>query len=290
MIIVNTLQKDGLGNRLFMIAAAIAHAARMKTEAWLCDFGYQDYFTGPFNIKVNTDVEQCIFKGEFHSVYKEEGYVFKKLPDKKNLILNGYWQNENYFVDYKNEILHHFFPNDNFLALIKNDDFFRQILLHKNSISLHIRRGDYKGLQSVFPQLSSDYYSRALIHIRNRISLHEPSLVVIFTDGMRDEISFIFEVCRKLGFSTLVLSENRKDIFDMMLMACCRHHIVANSTFSWWGAYLSANFLSLHDFLPAENKIVVSPRYFFTQDFCNGYQGGISNLECTPYLPCWHKV
>lgn len=290
MIVVNNLMQNGIGNRLFMIAAAFSHAEKMKTEAWLCDFEYQDYLRGPFHCCVNDDINQCIYKGDYHSTYRENSYLYQKLPEKKNLILNGYFQNEKYFSENKEKILQLFYPNDNFISLLKDDDIYRQILLYKNSISLHIRRGDYIKLDGVFIQLGSDYYSRALIHIRNRIALHEPCLVVIFTDGKRDEISFIFEVCRKLGFSTVVVSESRKDILDLMLMACCRHHIIANSTFSWWGAYLSENFIDLHLYSDNYKKIIVCPKVFFTQQFCDDYQNRISAQNCTPYLSSWQRV
>lgn len=290
MIVFNSLLQNGLGNRLFQIAAASAHALKMNTLAWLCDFEYQNYFTGPFFIKVNTDFEQRIFGGTEHTVYQEEFYKYKKIPESRNLILRGYFQNERYFSDFKSNILKMFSPNEAFLSLLKSDELFRKILLHKNSISIHIRRGDYVKLHHVFNPLDANYYCNALIHIRNRICLHEPSLVVIFSDGHADERKFIFSVCKKLGFEVAIFSENRKDITDMMLMACCRHHVIANSSFSWWGAYLSANFNSLHELTEEHKKIIVGPKKWFTQEFCNQYQAGINSLDCNPMPKDWHRV
>jgi len=290
MIVFNTLLLNGLGNRLFQIAAAHGHAKKMDTEAWLCDFGYADYLRGPFNIKVNTDQEMHVFKGIPHVRYKENSYLYSALPSHKNIILTGYFQNENYFSHCRDEILSMFHPNESFLTYLKSDELYRKIKLYKNSISIHIRRGDYIKLRSVFAQLDGKYYCNALMHIRNRICLHEPTLVVVFSDGSPSEIEFIFSVCRKLGFENVVASENRKDITDMMLMSCCRHHIIANSSFSWWGAYLSHNFTSLHDDLVEKPKLIVGPKIWFTEIFCNSYQFRVKPEFCTPMCSNWIKV
>jgi hypothetical protein len=107
------------------------------------------------------------------------------------------------------------------------------------------------------------------------------------------EIKFIEQIAKNLEFENIIFSDKRKNILDMYLMAACRYHIVANSSFSWWGAYLSELFEDMHKFLDYGNnyeKICVAPSKWFTDEFCNTFHGGVSPEICTPVLNSWVKV
>jgi len=147
----------------------------------------------------------------------------------KNYYLEGYWQSEKYFFEIKDEIINSFtWPE------IKDLDF-------KNSCSLHVRRGDYLKTQHVHPVQTIDYYNKALDIVQPKGN------IFIFSDDI--------EWCKKnLSFDKMIFMENNSNIYDLRAMSLCSDNIIANSSFSWWGAWLNQN----------ENKKIVCPKNWFS--------------------------
>ncbi len=116
-------------------------------------------------------------------------------------------------------------------------------MLCENSVSIHIRRGDFLD-NPIYGVCDETYYINAIEYIKNRIE--EPNFY-IFSDDQEWSAKFM----QKLGLRGKCITHNKgKDSYkDMYLMTCCRHNIIANSTFSWWGAWLN-NY---------EDKIVIAP-------------------------------
>lgn len=166
--------------------------------------------------------------------------------------LIGYWQSERYFSSEADQIRDDF----RFIQQVSgiNSNLIKKIKA-VNSISLHVRRGDYvsnKNALTVHGLCSIEYYQSAMRYIRERVE--DPS-VFIFSDDIdwvRDNIDFEDEHC----FVGNNVHEN--SFFDMQLMSLCKHNIIANSSFSWWGAWLNGS----------PDKIVVSPKNWFKT---NGY-------------------
>lgn len=146
--------------------------------------------------------------------------------------LRGYFQNEKYFHDYKDEILKLFkFPEfeDKTEILLSC-----KIQSKRNPVCLHIRQGDY--LNCHITVASIDYYRKAIEYIKENVS--DP---YFFCFG-QDNIELIIRELRiKENFEVVNIRRNTsdKDFRDMQLMSLCKHFILANSTFSWWAAYLS---------------------------------------------------
>ena len=177
--------------------------------------------------------------------------------------LIGFWQSELFFQDCKDVIKSDFefitYPST------QNMETYQEINETKSSISLHIRRGDYleeKHL-SIFASCSQDYYKNAVLSIAERC--HNSPRVFVFSDDP-EWVKGNF----KLPFPTKVISNNSSDnaIEDLRLMSACKHHVIANSSFSWWGAWLGKN----------KNKIIIAPKYWFSSPkysnpdiYCNNW-------------------
>ena len=219
-------------------------------------FGIKDNVCIPsaFYLKINTFINHFAhilsipFVRTFYSLSETKFGFYDRLfslPYNENFILDGYWQSESYFRDIRQELLKAFeFPeldevNKKLLSSIP--DCF-------NLVSIHVRRGDYL-TSSMYCRLSdTDYYKNAIEFIKTNVS---NPYYLIFSDDT--------EWCRNyfsdLNNVSFVDWNKGMDSFrDMQLMSLCEHNIIANSSFSWWGAWLNRN----------TDKIVVSPKHFYT--------------------------
>lgn len=129
------------------------------------------------------------------------------------------------------------------MALGRNLEMLQQINKTPGAVSLHIRRGDYLTINGA-PVLPLSYYQEAIQKIRERID--RP---VFFSDDIRWAESTFRD-----GGNFVFVDINGADAGqeDLRLMAACKHHIIANSSFSWWGAWLD----------PSEEKTVIAPKYW----------------------------
>lgn len=180
-------------------------------------------------------------------IYEESFSVYsEQYLNAKGFILyyKGYWQSELYFKD-KTDVLNIFRFTSEMLNS-QTRDFQNVIFSKQNTVSVHIRRGDYLAGDSVqmFGNICTmDYYRKAIDFI---ISKLEESVIIIFSDDIdwvKDNLS--------ISNSVFVDWNTGHDSWqDMFLMSICKHNIIANSSFSWWGAYLNDN----------PDKIVVAPK------------------------------
>lgn len=166
---------------------------------------------------------------ENYPIYKEPCFEYKEIPYQKDIFLSGYFQSEKYFIDFKDEVI----------TTIKEQLGFN-ISKPNNKISIHIRRGDYVG-NECHPHITLEYINSAINYFKE-LGYNDKDFIV-FTDDVR--------WCRvNLPYP---ISINRTAREDMELMSCCEHNIIANSSFSWWGAWLNQN----------PNKIVIAPKIWF---------------------------
>lgn len=151
----------------------------------------------------------------------------------------GYWQNERYFKDVRDHVRNHFV----FTGIDKRNLKIAERIRLCNSISVHIRRGDY--VTSGMLIMGDDYYSRAFNFINNHVN---KPVFYVFTDDKKEAEKIVSIYC-----SDYILIDWNRELSsykDMFLMSQCHHHIVANSSFSWWGAWLDNK----------GNSIVVAPK------------------------------
>jgi len=156
----------------------------------------------------------------------------------------GFWQSEKYFLSVEPQVRKAFsFREDGINNQTKE---MSSLAKTTNSISVHIRRGDYLQLSNSFGLCSLDYYEKAIAYIKEHVS--DP-LFLFFSD----DIEWVKEhlKCDNAHFVSWNLGEDSWQ--DLYLMSQCRHHIIANSSFSWWGAWLN----------PRREKIIIAPKRWF---------------------------
>lgn len=267
MIIVKLI--GGLGNQMFQYAAGRRAAWLNQTSLKLDISGYKHqigitprkYMLGVFNIEENFSNFQEVqrLKKKFYflrkSYIKEKQFHFDAniLKIKDNSYLEGNWQSEEYFKDIEFLIRKDFVFKEKVdkknLSLVKK-------ILNCNSISIHIRRGDYtsdKQINAFHGVCELEYYKRAIKFIATKI---QDPYFFVFSDD-------IFWVKKNLpiAYPTYFMDNNvgGKDYDDMRMMSLCAHNIIANSSFSWWAAWLNQN----------PRKIVISPSKWFKKTSIN---------------------
>lgn len=164
--------------------------------------------------------------------------------------LMGNWQSEKYFRHVEDIIRQEFsFKN----PLVGRNADIASLIKNSSAISLHVRRGDIAANPAAFAVhglCSLDYYQRAIEYVTARISHPE---FFIFSDDMPWVREYL-----QLEYPCHFVEHNKgpDSHYDMHLMSLCRHHIIANSSFSWWGAWLD----------PGRDKIVVAPDSWFATE------------------------
>lgn len=176
--------------------------------------------------------------------------IFQNTPE--DVYLEGSWQNENYFKVNKNILLTEFTPKR---RLTEHNKELLKLISSCDAVSVHVRRGDYitEELTNKFHGVCSlDYYHNAFEIIKKRVV--DPYFFVFSDDPqwVRDNLKIPYP-------STFVdINHGRECYCDIVLMSHCTHHIIANSTFSWWGAWLSQN---LCDIVIAPSKWLLTDKY-----------------------------
>jgi hypothetical protein len=153
--------------------------------------------------------------------------------------LVGYWQSEKYFSSNRETILNHFkLRNES----ITDESPYIEDIKNNNSVSVHIRRTDFS--QSVHGILSIEYYQKA---IKKLLQKTDQPLFFIFSDDIE------WAKGQFLPLKNVVFVEKSESYKDLFLMSQCKNNIIANSSFSWWGAWLNQN----------PDKLVLSPKDWY---------------------------
>ena len=161
--------------------------------------------------------------------------------------MEGYWQSYRYFADAADKIRQELTPRD---PMEPGNAAVAAEIDAVEAVSLHVRRGDYvtnAGAAPFHGLCSLDYYRAAVNHVRARVGAPHLFIFSDDHDWARDNLRF------DLPTTYVVANPPDRGFRDMQLMARCRHHITANSSFSWWGAWLN----------PRHDKIVVAPQAWF---------------------------
>jgi hypothetical protein len=165
----------------------------------------------------------------------------------RNIYLHGYWQSYKYFIEYSKILARDFSFNDKFLFKNKTNSYLKKILL-ANAISIHLRRGDFltNPRASKFHGVCElSYYKKSIKYILKKVK--DPHFFIFSDDIKWAKANLIF------GKNSFTYVENNSDAVDFWLMSLCKHNILANSTFSWWAAWLNKN----------DSKIIIAPKRWF---------------------------
>jgi hypothetical protein len=278
MVIIRIL--GGLGNQMFQYAAGRALSRSVEQPLLLDLRGFEGYalhqgfelgriFATPMNAASAGDVikmlgwrapdlvrkvlkrtQSSVLRGEHLAIEPHFKYWDGVRTGGAPRYLMGYWQSEMYFKDYAETIRSDFrfrTPLDNTSCEIEKR------ILTTDAISLHVRRGDYlthAATAKILSACSLDYYNAAMNYISERV--RTPHFFV-FSDDMEWVKSNL-----SIPFNKTYVEHNQgaASYRDMQLMHKCRHHVIANSSFSWWGAWLN----------PSPEKLVIAPKAWF----CDG--------------------
>lgn len=239
-VVIN--MKGRLGNNMFQYATAYAYAKRHGKQLKIID---AKRILNTFNIENRIVYNEIRTSNDFAFYETNRSFLFEnEMYNSKYRYLDGYFQNENYFKEYRSDILKLFkFKN----KLEGDNEKLALEIQNKNSVAVHIRRGDYLH-NAKNDILSNHYYLKAMDYIAQQI---ENPYFYIFSDDTRWVKNNL-----KVKYSYKVVENNQGSAasHDMHLMSLCKHQIIANSTFSWWGAWLNEN----------SNKIVVAPQVWLT--------------------------
>lgn len=228
----------GLCNQMFQIAGLYSHAKDQNLNVTFPQIKLPSFGGYNKNIfsRVNSEnIDQSSF------LYLELPFGYHKLVSHDAITYRGYMQSEKYFLHNRSLILDLFAPTQEITEYINNK---YTDILNSNSISIHVRRGDYVNLSEHHPLIGNDYYIAAANYITERAKVDK---YVVFSDDI--------EYCRTLfgDSKEITYIEREEDYIDLYLMSFCKHNIITNSTFSWWGAWLNQN----------PDKIVIAPKQWF---------------------------
>jgi hypothetical protein len=242
--------QGGLGNQLFQIFTCISYSVKYAQTFFFLNnkqlgngehgstirYTYWDSFLSylkPF-LKNSNEIPDLLF-------IKEKSYNYNVLPDgfNNNILLLGYFQSPKYFDNYKNNIC----------RLIKID--VKKMLVNQKvkkdiskTISIHFRIGDYKKYTDIYPILPYQYYKNALEIILREVGSNHLDEVLFFCEN--GDIEDVIKIIQPLEKEFPLMRFERVPLYlddweQLLLMSMCCHNIIANSSFSWWGAYLNDN-------------------------------------------------
>ena len=221
------LLKGGLGNQLFEIFTLISYSMRENQKYKLPLFS-----SGK---RKNTYWDTILIN------LKEINFSYNKIDSlnkNSNLLLNGYFQSYKYFINDYEKICELIHLND-----LKNsvNPIYNNLITNDNTtISVHFRLGDYKEIQDTHPILNYHYYYNSLKYLITQ----DKNYNVLYFCEKEDTVIVEFIIFRlKKHFININFIQCPFDIEDwqqLLLMSLCDNHIIANSTFSWWGAYFNS--------------------------------------------------
>lgn len=259
MIVCNIM--GGLGNQMFQIFTALAYGIQHNTKV-IFPYSpgtherptYWHNFLKNLSVFTTSNPENNALVQETPNIarYNEQVFQYVPFPDFSghNVLLYGYFQSPKYFEEPANTTILNMIGIHQIRNLIKIE--FEGLFQHPNTttISMHFRLGDYKGKQEYHAILNPDYYISAmkqLLHDLPTETTTQPIRVLYFCE--KEDNTYVASVVDSLcaeysetyNIEFVKVDDRIEDWKQMLLMSCCDHHIIANSTFSWWGAYLGEN-------------------------------------------------
>lgn len=256
----------GLGNEMFQYAlykklSLLGNECKID-DNWYTEQGKPNYLLDVFDLKYEkstkeenesfsrrysnnlTRIKRVLAPNKLHFYYSDKEKHFQEIVlTAKECYLDGYWQSEKYFMGIADEL------RKDFKFKEELSEYQKEILAQiesSNSVSVHVRRGDYLNYPEYQGICDEDYYKRALKYFEGK----DVTFFVFSNDYeyVKEKFKGNNYVCVKTekihkgdvhGYSNM----------DLLLMSKCKHNIIANSSYSWWGAWLNEN----------KDKIVISP-------------------------------
>lgn len=270
----------GLGNQLFQIFTTIAFAIHHKkpfqfTQAEQLGNGctirmtYWNSFLSALRPFLTNDFPAM-------KTIREAGHHYTPIyinPTEENepICLFGYFQSYHYFKESFSTICRMIHLEDKKKQVLEKCKYDSSFL--KNAVSIHFRLGDYKPLPHCHPIMPYEYYESALKYIEQH-TISQKNILYFCEDEDLEEVKKTIETLQKTfaNYSFVRCSDTLEDWEQMLLMSCCRYNVIANSTFSWWGAYFNTS----------AKRIAIYPSLWF------GYAVNADTKDMFP--PEWIKI
>lgn len=261
--------QGGLGNQLFQIYTALAYSLENKIPFVLPETKYdiqkrQTYWNENSLLegmkRFTSDSKINVLQ-----MYKfiEPSFHYTPIPVKQHILLKGYFQSYKYFDKHQQDITR-------LLQIHKKQEqvkgqfekhYEKDLQDNPICISLHFRIGDYKALPDCHPILLDDYYLFSIMYIIQKCKEEKRPIKIFYLCEKQNNDEVFIRIHRFIKFlhnksiacEFIKLDDNMSDWQQLLVMSICDHNIIANSSFSWWGAYLNKN----------PNKIVVYPQTWF---------------------------
>jgi len=267
----------GLGNQLFILFASLSYSIQHNQICFFEDSSQtigithrNTYWKTLFN-----KLTPYLLKKEnfpyIDIIIKEDTY-FSNLHERKHILLYDYFQSDKYFKNNYSSIMNLLDIDDKKKKLLKENKLYSQQMINK-CISIHFRIGDYINIQDYHNILPIEYYKKALEYMLLNIN-YNPIFLYFCEEKDINQVNEIISSLKK-NFPKSIFQKIDNSFLDweqLLLMSCCKHNIIANSTFSWWGAYLNSH----------QEKIVCYPSTWF----------GPNNTYCINDLfpDTWNKI
>jgi hypothetical protein len=266
-MIITKLQ-GGLANQIFQWAYGRYLSEKYNTPLYLDTTSYLNQFgitKREFSLNKFPNLQYQILPSDISNLSEEpkksriqtisDNFNFNELnyEEDSHYYLNGYWQSEKYFKEIEDIIRRELQPSNESLEK------FSKLPIDKNNVSIHIRRTDYVTSNGYHPVQPIEYYQKGLETVSDYDN------IFVFSDDI--------QWCKdNLTFNNMIFIEGFDDVEDIWLMSMCKNNIIANSSFSWWGAWLNSN----------PNKKVIAPNNWF---------GNQTNLNTSDIIPDnWIKI
>lgn len=261
----------GLGNQMFQYAYAKAleqsgYEVKIDITAFLTYKLHGGYQLDKYKIDLKPstiDENKILYKNNiFFKILKKLGIENAKIKQEKSLLfdsnflkignnnyIEGYFQSEKYFKNIREVLLKQFIIKQETSNYTKKIE--KKIIVSKNSCALHVRRGDFVSSTNIHIHGVCDmgYYKKAMKYLEEKVGDMD---YFIFSD----DIDWVKENLDVQNAIYIESKEKRLPHEDIYLMSLCSHNIIANSSFSWWGAWLNQN----------KNKIVIAPKRWFVDE------------------------
>ena len=282
----------GLGNQLFQIFTLIGTSLNSKIPFYFEYIEKPDRSDRPFywdnmlnrlSIFIKKDVKANI-------IYKEPHFHYKSIPydifQNRNIKLFGYFQSYKYFDEHKETICKMIDVKNvqNNMKQKFNNNFFT------NTVSLHFRIGDYVNIQHHHPILKIEYYINSLNKLINDTQKNDWNILCFFEKQNEQEVNDKINILKN-NFPDLTFQKIDNNLCDweqIITMSLCQHSIIANSSFSWWGAYLNNNDNNVYYpdvwFGPAQGSKIMKDMYPDNWIIISNIYHGDINIYCLHYL------
>lgn len=261
--------KGGLGNQLFCYAFGYALSKKKNAKLHI-DTSMQDNknvkgrnlellnFNPKFDQRIsykyrNKFLDRKLGINRIRKLFKV-GLFTKKYSERKQMIydgkvfdinqntyFDGFWQSEKYFKEYREELINMLVPNKTYTLEVSK---VMKEVQEKESVALHVRRGDYVGLGW---QLPMNYYDLALKKMNEEIG--RDFEIFVFSDDIAFTKEYFSKYADIYKINYIQYESDNAVVEDLYVMSKCKHNIIANSSYSWWAAWLNQN----------RNKVVICP-------------------------------